>query len=129
MVYSSAERVEIIELFFGNNLCSNRAAQIFNGGHENSNVHQKYVLELVALRETGSLTNKKCNIEKPIRNKAIGVGRLGQVYVDPTLSTSKLDTVYGVSRRSIQRLLKDHSFHTYKIHLVQELNEDDFDRR
>lgn len=130
MVYSTAERVEIIEIFFGNNQCSNRTAQIFNERHENSNVHRKYVLELVAkFRETGSVANKKRNIENPIRNEAIEVGVLGQVYVDPTLSTRKLDTVCGVSRRSIQRILKAHSFHPYKIHLVQELNEDDFDRR
>ncbi|CAH1962421.1 unnamed protein product [Acanthoscelides obtectus] len=41
----------------------------------------------------------------------------------------KLETVCGVSRRTVQRSLKAHSFHPYKIHLVQELNEDDFDRR
>ncbi|CAH1986618.1 unnamed protein product [Acanthoscelides obtectus] len=69
-------------------------AEIFNERHENSNVHRKYVLELVAkFRETGSVANKKRNIENPIR------------------------------------ILKAHSFHPYKIHLVQELNEDDFDRR
>lgn len=98
--------------------------------HENSNVHRKYVLELVAkFRETGSVANKKRNIENPIRNEAIEVGVLGQVYVDPTLSTRKLETVCGVSRRTVQRILKAHSFHPYKIHLVQELNEDDFDWR
>ncbi|CAH1965519.1 unnamed protein product [Acanthoscelides obtectus] len=96
----------------------------------NSNVHRKYVLELVAkYRETGSVDNKKRNIENPIRNEAIEVGVLGQVYVDPTLSTRKLETVCGVTRRTVQRILKAHSFHPYKIHLVQELNEDDFDRR
>ncbi|CAH2017335.1 unnamed protein product [Acanthoscelides obtectus] len=75
------------------------AAEIFNERHENSNVHRKYDLELVAkFRETGSVANKKRKIENPIRNEAIGVGVLGQVYVDPTLSTRKLETVCGVSR-------------------------------
>ncbi|CAH2016044.1 unnamed protein product [Acanthoscelides obtectus] len=32
-------------------------------------------------------------------------------------------------RRTVQRILKAHSFPPYKIHLVQELNEDDFNRR
>lgn len=123
MVYSTAERVEIIEIFFGNNQCANRTAEIFNERHENSNVHRKYVLELVAkFRETGSVANKKRNIEDPIRNQAIEVAVLGQVHVDPTLSTRKLETVCGVSRRTVQRILKTHSFHPYKIHLVQELN-------
>ncbi|CAH1998920.1 unnamed protein product [Acanthoscelides obtectus] len=43
--------------------------------------------------------------------------------------TRQLETVCGVSRRTVQRILKAHSFHPYKIHLVQELNEDEFDRR
>ncbi|CAH1986436.1 unnamed protein product [Acanthoscelides obtectus] len=90
-----------------------KTAEIFNERHENSNVHRKYVLELVAkFRETGSVANKKRNIENPIRNEAIEVR-----------------TVCGVSRRTVQRILKAHSFHPYKIHLLQELNEDDFDRR
>ena len=93
-------------------------------------MHRKYVLELVAkFRETGSVANKKRNIENPIRNEATEVGVLGQVIVDPTLSTRKLQTSCGVSRRTIQRILKAHNFHPYKIHLVQELNEDDFDKR
>ncbi|CAH1970255.1 unnamed protein product [Acanthoscelides obtectus] len=84
-------------------------AEIFNERHENSNVHRKYVLELVVkFRETGSVANKKRNIENPIRNEAIEVGDLGQVYVDPTLSTRKLETVCGVSRRTVQRILKIH---------------------
>ncbi|CAH1998188.1 unnamed protein product [Acanthoscelides obtectus] len=45
------------------------------------------------------------------------------------IGTRKLETVCGVSRRSDQRILNAHSFHPYKIHLVQELNDDDFDRR
>ncbi|CAH2016536.1 unnamed protein product [Acanthoscelides obtectus] len=84
-------------------------AEILNERHENSNVHRKYVQELVAkFRETESVANKKRKIENPIRNEAIEVGVLGQVYVDPTLSTRKLVTVCGVSRRTVQRILKAH---------------------
>ncbi|CAH1972456.1 unnamed protein product [Acanthoscelides obtectus] len=56
-----------------------QTAVIFNERHENSNVHRKYFLELVAkFRETG---------------------------------TRKLETVCGVSRRTVQRILKAHSFY------------------
>ncbi|CAH1993667.1 unnamed protein product [Acanthoscelides obtectus] len=83
-------------------------AEIFNERVENSNVHRKYVLELVAkFRETGSVANKKRNIENPLRNEAI-------------------ETMCGVGQCTFQRILKAHSFHPYKIHLVQELKEDDF---
>ena len=37
---------------------------------------------------------------------------------------------HNVSRKTIQTtIMKKEKFHPYKIHLVQELNEDDFDRR
>ena len=130
MVHTIAERVEIIEIFFGNNQCANRTVELFNELHENSRVQRKYVLELVSkFRETGSVANRKRNIENPVRNEGTEVAILGHVNLDPTLSTRQLETVAGVSRRSIQRILKDHQFHPYKIHLVQELHEDDFDRR
>ena len=45
-----------------------------------------------------------------------------------TVSTEQLAVVYNISRTNIQRILKYHKFHPYKIKL-QELNEDDFDRR
>ncbi|EFN73065.1 hypothetical protein EAG_00196, partial [Camponotus floridanus] len=41
----------------------------------------------------------------------------------------QLSAVSGISRTSIRRILKHHKFHPYKIKLLQELNEDDFDRR
>ncbi|XP_050307733.1 uncharacterized protein LOC126744391 isoform X2 [Anthonomus grandis grandis] len=130
MVHTTAERLEIIEFFFGNNQCANRTAELFNERHENSKVQRKYVLELVSkFQETGSVTNRKLNIENPVRNEGMEVAVLGHNNVDPTLSTNQLETVTGISRRSIQRTLKAHKFHPCKIHLVQELYEDDFDRR
>jgi len=45
MVYSIAERFEMIALFFGNNECANRTAELFNQEHGNKRVNCKYVLE------------------------------------------------------------------------------------
>lgn len=130
MVYTIAQRVEVIGLYYGNNRCANKAAELFNQQHENMNVSRQYVSELVKkFQDTGSVANKKRNIELPIRNEATEVAILGYVALDPTLSTRKLATVSGVSRTSIQRILKTHKFHPYKISLTQELNEDDGDRR
>ena len=41
----------------------------------------------------------------------------------------QLVLTHSVSRKSIQTILKMENFHPHKIHLVQELNEGDFDRR
>lgn len=130
MVYSLAERVEIISLFFANNENANRTAQLFNLQHQNRQVHRKYILELVQkFRETGSVANKKREMDNPVVNEASEVAILGHIVQDPTMSTRHLATVSGIRRSSIQKILKKHKFHPYKIHLVQELNEDDFDRR
>lgn len=129
-MYSLAERVEIIELYLKNNECGNRVAQIFNERHPGKLLSGKIVRELVAkFRETGSVMNKKRQMENPVVNEAMEVFVLGQVAMDSTLSTRKLANETGVNRTSIQRILKKHHFHPYKIQLVQELNEDDFDRR
>ena len=56
MVYSLAEKVEIIELYFKNNECGNRVAQIFNERYPDKHLYGKIVRELVAkFRETGSV--------------------------------------------------------------------------
>nr|CAH7750405.1 unnamed protein product [Callosobruchus chinensis] len=41
----------------------------------------------------------------------------------------KMSEVTGISRTSIQRILKHYKWHPYKIQLLHELNEDDHDRR
>lgn len=132
MVYSLEEKVELIALFFKNDECYNRAANLFNELHPNKFVSRKYVSEVVAkFRQTGSVVNKKRDTERefPVRNEATAIEVLGQITADPTLSTRKLSTITNISRTTIRRILKQHKFHPYKIHLVQQLNEDDFDRR
>ena len=130
MVYSIAERVEIIEFFFKNNECGNQVAELFNQRHADKNVSGKIVREMVAkFRETGSVHNKKRQLINPVLNEPTEITVLGQVAMDSTLSTRKLAVATGVSRTSVQRILKKYKFHPYKIRLVQELNEDDFDRR
>ena len=107
MVYSLAEKVEIIELYFKNNECGNRVAQIFNERHPDKHLYGKIVRELVAkFRETGSVMNKKRQRENPVVNEAMEVFVLGQVAMDSTLSTRKLANETGVNRTSVQRILK-----------------------
>lgn len=127
MVYSVEERVEMIKLFFRNNDSARTTAALFNERHPQKNVSAAYVVQLVAKFDaTGSVGNKKRVYE---RDEAREVAVLGHVAMDPTLSTRKLSDVSGVSRTTIMRMLKQHKFHPFKIRLVQELNEDDSDRR
>ena len=103
---------------------------MFNDRHPDRHVHHGYILELVAkFRQTGSVANKKRIIENPVRNEAVEVAVLGQVSMNPTLSTRKMSDVTGIMRTTLRRILKHYKWHPYKIQLLQELNEDDNDRR
>lgn len=57
------------------------------------------------------------------------VAALGHVIIDTTLSKRQLSSVSGLSRTIIQRIWKSHKFKPYKIRLLQELNEDAFNKR
>lgn len=130
MVYSVEERVEIISIFFENGKCARRTANLFNQLHEDKQLHHSYVLELVRkFRQTGSVANQKKNYENRVRTEEAEVAILGHINLDPTTSTRKLAEESGFSRTTVRRVLKLHNFHPYKIHLVQEINEDDPDRR
>lgn len=130
MVYTIAERVEIVTLYFTNNEQFRLTARIFNERHPNKNLDHRYVRKLISkFRETGSVLNRKHERQKTVTNEASQIGVLGHVAMEPTSSTRQLSTTSGLSRTSVQRILKTHRFHPYKIHLSQQLNEDDPDRR
>lgn len=130
MVYSIPERIEIVKLYFQNNSCARLTARLFNNNHPNKNVNHSYVTKIVQkFSDTGSVCNKKIQMQRVVRNEAVEVAVLGHVELDHTQSTRQLAEVSGVSRSSIIRILKAHKFHPYKTRLVQELNEDDPDRR
>ena len=48
---------------------------------------------------------------------------------DPHTSIRKTSQQHEICKFSIQKILKTNKFHPFKVNLVQELNEDDFDRR
>jgi len=48
---------------------------------------------------------------------------------NPHISTRRTAQEHQIDQKSVCKILKQNKFHPYKIHLVQELNEDDFNRR
>jgi hypothetical protein len=53
----------------------------------------------------------------------------GYVIENPKTSVQQLALNHNMSRRSIQKIMKREKFHPFKIQLLHELAEDDFDRR
>lgn len=64
-----------------------------------------------------------------VLNELIELAVLGQDTIDGTMSTRQLPGAMDVICISVQRVMKKYKFHLYKIRLVPELSEDDFDRR
>lgn len=131
MVYSTQERVEMVRLYYENGSNARAAARVFNESHPEKNVRHKYVLELLQkFTETGSVLNIKRNAIQIVNNEDAAIEVLGQVAaLENTASITEVSRVTGVSRTSVWRVLHKFKFHPYKIKLVHELNDDDFDRR
>lgn len=130
MVYTLQERIEIVGLYCRNNNSARAAARIFNTTHPGKNATHKYVMELMQkFMETGSVGNRKHNPTRVVNDEAMEVAVLGAVTLEDQQSLSQLSRATGVSRSSVFRILHKHKFHPYKIKLVQELHEDDSDRR
>lgn len=128
MVYTQDERVEMILIYGATNRNSVECANAFNAAHPDKHVSPVYIRNLLSkFQTTGSIQNKKR--EPRLANEAQQVAVLGHVNLEPTKSIRQLSAVSGISRSSVHRILKHHKFYPYKPHLLQELNEDDFDRR
>ena len=129
MVYSTAERVDIIFIYGSQDKCFLRTAQRFNERHPGQNVSPEYVRKLVVkFEETGSVANKKRNQPRLV-NEAAQIEILGQFAMNSTLSTRQAAVATGLCRESIRKVLKCHKFYPYKLQILQELSDDDPDRR
>lgn len=129
MVYTIAERVEMIFICGSQNRCYLRTATIFNERHPDKHVGHYYIQKLVRkFEETGSVGNIKRN-QPRILDEASHIEVLGHFAMDPGMSTRQAAAATGLSRESVRKILKLNKFHPYKLHIVQELGDDDPDRR
>lgn len=51
------------------------------------------------------------------------------VTINPHCSIRQISNVQAISKSSVQRIMKTEKFHPYKVHLIQALTDDDFDKR
>lgn len=122
------ERVEII-LLFGQIRTYQGTARQFNEIHPERTVSRTAVTDLVEkFQRTGSVMDDS-RVGRPPVEEVIEEGVLAQISVNPQQSARAVARSHNLTRWSVQKTLKKHKFHPYKIKLVQELIEDDFDRR
>lgn len=128
MVYSNEDRVEIIFLYGKENRCALRTAMCFNEMNPDKNVSEAYVRQLVKkFQNTFSVKNIKRNSR--LATEAKQIDSMAHIILNPQTSIRQVAAVSGISKSMVHRILRFHKFHPFKIHVHQELSEDDFDRR
>lgn len=130
--YTLQERIDMI-LVIGE--CEENcflASRVYAQKYPDRNHPNKDVLTrlLEVFRETGSVSYKKVCRQKPITgNEENEFLVIGSAVEDPQTSQRKISHETGISRQSIQRILKRNRFHPYKIQMHQTLFNQDYARR
>lgn len=129
MVYSTAERIEMIYLYGECGRSFNATATRYKALHPGASVDHRYISRLIKkFNETGSVTDKK-KTGRPPMDEETEIEVIGRASMNSQQSVREISQQSNVPKSTVHRILKKHKFHPYKIHLVQELSEDDFDRR
>lgn len=128
------ERIEILMIIgYGDRKRSHQeACAVFNDTHLDRNPISKSTVTktLKRFNQTGSVKNQpKLGRPRTCTNEENSLNILLDIVENPQTSVLQVALNHDMSRKSVQNILKRAKYHPYKIHLVHELNEDDFDRR
>lgn len=131
---SETERIEIL-MMIGYGDITRSFAQVvimFNELHpERESISKSTVSKtLHRFHETGGIKDKpRTGRPVTVTNEENSLNVILDVVENPKTSAQQLALNHNMSRYSIQKITKREKFRPYKIHLLQELSEDDFDRR
>lgn len=119
MVYSIAERIEIIEIVYENSRCANKTTQVFNQ-HQNKHVNRKHVLDLMnKFWETIYAEQKAAGPKLDSKKEGMEIAILSYIAIERTLCSKQLKIVSGINWTDIQSIWTPHKFHPYEIQLVK----------
>jgi hypothetical protein len=128
MVFSLEERVEIV-LLLGQTGTYSGATDTFKERHPEHQITRQAVSNLVRkFQRTGSVVDEPRS-GRPSTDELTEAGILGEYSVNPQQPARRVAQKHNLSRWAVHKVLKTQKFHPYNITLVQELSEDDFDRR
>lgn len=123
------EKVTIILL--SGHLSTREVAERFNDDHPGRNINHSTVTRLIQkFKESGSVHDlPRSGRPATATDVKTATSVVGTLLISLKKSIRKLSQECGLSRASVHRILKRHKFHPYKVQLVQELHEEDKDRR
>lgn len=128
------ERIEILMMIgYGDRRRSYaEVCNLFNATYPNRNPINKSTVckTLRRFNHTGSVKNLgKSGRPKTVTNDENALNLMLDVVNNPKTSLTQLAANHDMCKQSAFKILKNQKFHPYKVRLVQELNDDDFDRR
>lgn len=131
-VYPREERIDMVFILgecLQNSLlaCRVYAERFPNRNHPNKAAFERL---LAQFKETGSVEYKTDPKRKPItENEDIELAVIAEVVEDPHIGQNQIAENHNISQASVSRVLNRNHFHPYKIHRLQELSGNDFNRR
>ena len=132
---TESERIAILMIRgWGDRLRShNEVATLFNDTFrvDRTGISRSTVGKCITRFETTGSVRDLPKSGRPVTatNDETSLNVLLSVVDDQHTTIRRLSDEHGIGIGSVHRILKTNHFHPYKIHLVQELNEDDPDRR
>lgn len=128
---SNEEKVDMVFAYGEAQGNLSHAVRLFNQRHENSPpVCRKYIRVLVdKFRRFFSVKDAPRSGRPKTIEEGEQVNILADLVQNPRQSIREVSAYHEVPYGCVQRLLKLHKFHPYRVKLVHELNEDDPDRR
>ncbi|XP_018358516.1 PREDICTED: uncharacterized protein LOC108758200 [Trachymyrmex cornetzi] len=135
MLLTETERGNYIDderIWRQNKVLSRSIAELFNATFLDRDPISKSIVERTVARfqRTGSIKDEsRSGRPKSATNDDKAIDVLQTVSDNPSTSVSRAAQENGISATSVRRILRRHHYHPYKMHLVQQLSEDDYDRR
>jgi hypothetical protein len=130
--YTVSQRVDLVLMYAQEGATLKGVAQRFHEKYPEERVPSAETIRKLMDRfiQTGSVADlPHVGRKKTATTDENAVDVLAMYNRSPIKSQVKASLEAGTSRRTIGRILKLHKFHGYKIHLVQQLDDEDFDRR
>lgn len=107
------------------------AKRIYNQRYPERRIPDKKSFEklLTRFNETGNVAYKPPVLPKRAIHDDNQLSVILAVEENPNTSQQNISELVGISERSVGRILKQHNYHPYKIHMHQELKDRDFEKR
>lgn len=133
MRLTETERIEVLMMIgFGNRSRTHEEVRIlFNETHPNRPPISQSTVSRIEnkFRDLGHVRDKPRVGRPPALDENRQLDALLMVQENPHSTLVEVASHVDTSKNTVFRLLHKQKFHPYKVHLVQELSDDDFDRR